>query len=397
MLLSKEAEIGLASHNIEHYEKLGYKITRVIADHGTYRVKHGAKIIVSTTDLPIGSHANVKVECDECREILLMEYRNYLKHVKEDGKYSCNQCANISQGKTYYNTERYKIKLEEMGNSIKLEESAEFINSKTKVFHICPICQLEWNIAPGDVLNGHKMCNKCNTDKQESLMATTLKQVLRHHYLKTEWEYDLGFRGFKNGISKYDIFVPEINTAIECQSRYHDTAEQKSIDNKKREYATSNGYKYVSIDSRNHTPLQSIQIFFPDIKEIPNYVDVKEYTIKNYKYEQVQELLDNGCTYREISDVLNVKHAYIRQIIHRGGLSRPEGHHRSNYNKIVCINTKEIFYSAVEASARYMVNSSGVIKCCKGMRRSAGKHPVTREPLKWMYYNEYYELSQDII
>jgi group I intron endonuclease len=57
--------------------------------------------------------------------------------------------------------------------------------------------------------------------------------------------------------------------------------------------------------------------------------------------------------------------------------------------KCILINTKEIFSTITEASEAYNTDNSSIAKCCKGKRKSAGKHPETREPLRWMFYEDY--------
>lgn len=53
----------------------------------------------------------------------------------------------------------------------------------------------------------------------------------------------------------------------------------------------------------------------------------------------------------------------------------------------MCLNTGEIFNSIVDAENHYGIqNISG---CCIGQIKSAGKHPITKEKLKWMYYENY--------
>lgn len=395
-LISTQAEVVVGGSNVAYYDELGYSIPKYKNIRKDMVVKHGTKIMVNINDLTDCSRAQVNVVCDGINCITPVKenitWKNYLKHVREDGQYFCNQCANTLQGKTYYDTCSYEKKLSKMGNGIKLQENSKFISTKTKMIHICPICNCDWDVRPSDVLKGHSMCDKCNSEKHESVMATTLKQVLKYYYAKTEWEYDLGFRGLKNGVSKYDIFIPELNTVIECQSRYHDTLEQQIIDSNKKEYAIFKGYKYVSIDARNYSVLQVIQMFFPNIKEIPNYIDIKKDTIKTYEYEEVQNLLNKGCTYKDISDLLNIRYEYVRQIIFVGKLSKPKTHYKSNYKRIICVNTKEIFYSAKEILIKKGIDDSSIIKCCRGKSKSAGKHLITGEKLIWMYYEEYLEL-----
>lgn len=56
--------------------------------------------------------------------------------------------------------------------------------------------------------------------------------------------------------------------------------------------------------------------------------------------------------------------------------------------KVMCLNTGEVFNSIHEAGrwCHMKDTSSGdIARCCKGKRKTAGKHPITREKLKWKY------------
>ena len=53
-----------------------------------------------------------------------------------------------------------------------------------------------------------------------------------------------------------------------------------------------------------------------------------------------------------------------------------------------CINTGMIFHSIPEAAAwAHIKSKSNIRECCDGSGRykSAGKHPITGEKLKWEY------------
>ena len=41
-----------------------------------------------------------------------------------------------------------------------------------------------------------------------------------------------------------------------------------------------------------------------------------------------------------------------------------------------------------DASEKYNIDNSGLVKCCKGQYKSAGKHPVTGEKLVWKYIED---------
>lgn len=61
--------------------------------------------------------------------------------------------------------------------------------------------------------------------------------------------------------------------------------------------------------------------------------------------------------------------------------------------KVICFTMNKIFSSMSEAVKYYNksgITTSNIAKCCQGKRLSAGKHPITGEPLKWAYYNEDY-------
>ena len=56
--------------------------------------------------------------------------------------------------------------------------------------------------------------------------------------------------------------------------------------------------------------------------------------------------------------------------------------------KVQCITTKEIFNCIKEAEDFYDIAGTDITKCCRGKRKSAGKHPVTGEKLKWRYIDD---------
>lgn len=68
---------------------------------------------------------------------------------------------------------------------------------------------------------------------------------------------------------------------------------------------------------------------------------------------------------------------------------------RKQTKKVICLNTKEVFESTVEAAKSYGLKfASGISKACKEGCYT-GKHPETKEKLKWMYYEDYLALQGD--
>jgi len=60
-----------------------------------------------------------------------------------------------------------------------------------------------------------------------------------------------------------------------------------------------------------------------------------------------------------------------------------------NCKKVICLTTLECFDKISDVVTKYNINKSHIGECCRGMLKSAGKHPITNEPLKWMFYDEY--------
>ena len=62
-----------------------------------------------------------------------------------------------------------------------------------------------------------------------------------------------------------------------------------------------------------------------------------------------------------------------------------KGDKNPSARKVKCVTTGEVFNTMKEACEKYKVNTSHMCDCCKGKRKSAGKHPVTKEKLIWEY------------
>lgn len=56
--------------------------------------------------------------------------------------------------------------------------------------------------------------------------------------------------------------------------------------------------------------------------------------------------------------------------------------------KVVCLTTNEKFNCIKTAALNYNICATSISQCCKGKRKSAGKHPLTKERLVWRYYDE---------
>jgi len=93
-LITKEIEVSLGVRNIKHFENLGYEIPRYKDVNGKLRTKMNTKIIVKVEDLLPNSCTKVDIQCNGCgKELKNVIWQNYIKYVKNNDKYYCQNCA----------------------------------------------------------------------------------------------------------------------------------------------------------------------------------------------------------------------------------------------------------------------------------------------------------------
>ena len=138
MLLTEEVEVVLTIRVVKYYEKLEYKIPKIINKQGKEVFKLGETIRVKTLDLSKGSHIKVDVLCDRCKvAVVSKEYRTYLKEMRETGLNSCNECRQKSLPDLFF--EKYGVRSTFQMESVKekskltnLERYGEEYPSKSK-------------------------------------------------------------------------------------------------------------------------------------------------------------------------------------------------------------------------------------------------------------------------
>ncbi|PLS19356.1 hypothetical protein CVD28_02775 [Bacillus sp. M6-12] len=283
----------------------------------------------------IGKNNNInkyQVLC-ECTLCNTEFYVNAFNLINEKTK-KCKVCRNKETAKTrniVYQTrckthKEYISALKEIRSPVKVKEGHFYKKVSENLLHVCPSCGQDWNVTPNNILRGTQECICCSSNRKESFMAKVLKQVFKHFHPDTEWEVDLGFRGQKGGVSRYDIYIPSFNLVIECQSAFHDEKERKNHDKKKKVYALEKDYKYIALDSRDYTPLEAIQLFFPFLNKIPNFVDMNKDTTRTWSLKEAQASLNEFHTFKEISEKLGIKPHVISSCINRKLLTKPKGY-----------------------------------------------------------------------
>lgn len=217
--------------------------------------------------------------------------------------------------------------------------SKEYVNNTQKLKFIHKRCGCEFEATLIDMQGRtgsnkswkyYKECPNCNSKKTESNHASILKQVFLHYYPDTELEEKSCINPETNRPLPTDIVNYNLKIAIEVQSAYHDNAHQAMIDKYKKEYWISKGYRFYDPDIRDYSILEMIQIFFPEIKSIPDYIDYN--FSKCIDYTIIQKMLDDGITISKIADQLNIKSGTVRSFITSKKVFLPDDYKNKIFN-----------------------------------------------------------------
>ena len=330
-----------------------------------------------------------KILCPNCgkereNEVTLYAIRNNTLRCKKCKHEQIGKTNSIpKEGNSLYDKDLYnRIKYWDYDKNNDSPKDVSYRSSQKRWF----MCEKEhrFNMPISDVNQG-KWCPHCSNLLKESKMASVLKQVLLNEFPNTIWEYNLGFRGDKGGASHYDIYVPELNLLIECQSDYHDCEEQINLDIKKKQFALDNGYYFLDIDYRDFKPLEAVNLFFPHINQIPEYVDYTRNTRVSWNIDKAQYLLDNtNLNQKEIAEIVGAEIRCFYDKIHREVLILPN--EKSIKIPIVQLSLDGKFISrydyARECELKYGYNVGNICSCCKGNQN-------TYKGCLWMYESDY--------
>lgn len=65
-----------------------------------------------------------------------------------------------------------------------------------------------------------------------------------------------------------------------------------------------------------------------------------------------------------------------------------DGKNHPLHKPIYCPELNSIFWGAKEASDLLGISKGNICSCCRGDLKSAGKHPITGDRLRWFYYED---------
>lgn len=215
-------------------------------------------------------------------------------------------------------------------------------------------------------------------------------------------------------IRYYDTYLPDYNAIIEIHGLQHyqplklngkyssEEIYKQTIeaDRLKYDVAISNGLNYYIINASNQNNL------FEESKKILTFINFSNISkveclrFANYKnIEQECKLWNQGFDTHEIAKKLNKPLSTVQTKLRIGNEcslciydkninmsnSRKSINPSTYSKKVICTTTNKIFSSIKEAGIFY--NTRKISDCLHGRQKTAGKHPITKEPLKWEYYN----------
>lgn len=234
-------------------------------------------------------------------------------------------------------------------------------------------------------------CPHCDCSQLESSHALVLKQVWLHEEKDTVVEDKSCINPSTNHTLPTDIVNHRLKIAIEIQSWFHDFDDQKVKDKIKKDFWINNGYNFYAVDQRDYTILEMIQIFFPHITTIPDYIDF-DYSNK-IDDVKIQRLLNEGKTITETAKIVNCKPHQIYDAMQYGRITYPDNYISSSCSPIVQLdlNGKYIkrYDSMTQAEQDNNINSGNISACINKKRYySSGFY--------WVYESDYLNRNFEI-
>lgn len=153
-----------------------------------------------------------------------------------------------------------------------------------------------------------------------------------------------------------------------------------------------NGWKYACQYWRDH-PEKAQEVYQANAKKVQQWwkEHPEELALNN------QKLVENAAKWRQehpeevkaIMKKVNTSKEKWQQehpIEHQNQIDqwRAAGS-KANSKRVLCITTNEEFESASAAARYYNIPQPNISKCCRGERKSAGKHPETGEKMIWKF------------
>lgn len=275
--------------------------------------------------------------------------------------------------------------------------------SSSKIKTKCPNCNHEKMYRISKLTTRGFSCEKCSSHLSypEKLMMAILEQNnIKFTLQKT-------FDNLPN--KRFDFYIPDFNAVIETHGKQHykdfsktswdNLIKIQKSDAIKKEFCLKNNVMYIEIDC-SYSEMDFIikSVLNSEIKNIIKKIDkinLSERVRELSCYNNIKEIVvdyQNGMLLTDLASKYDFKSAVnVTNLLKRLGIF--ENRPAYNSKKVICLNNNLVFPTIYKASLYANLNNPNknniISLSCKGKRKTAGKHPLTGEPLKWMYYDEY--------
>uniref|UniRef100_A0AAU8GRW0 Homing endonuclease n=1 Tax=Mammaliicoccus phage MSShimriz1 TaxID=3230127 RepID=A0AAU8GRW0_9VIRU len=355
--------------------------------------------IVSQTILIVGTKRKVNRKAYEVQSLVYLDAPTYtvLESKLSNGfQDSYKAGRKVYEGNSIYSVKHIRPYLIDVEESKTVSKG----NSRRKIECMCPDCGYKKNIAPYTLAKHGIMCPICSK-------GTSYPELFMMAYLEVKgikYEYQKVFKDLSN--RRFDFYLPEENIVIEIHGLQHyenstnwnSYYKTRKSDKEKYDYCIKNNIKYVDIDARE----SSYKFIKNNINRsvLPSIVSkekkvIIEYISSNKKYpvKEIINLYQKGFSSIEIGERYNLHYSTIVRILKKSNIilrgAKVKNKPSSKRIPVKCLNTGDIFSHAGDARAKYnLPPKSKIHECCKGKRKSAGKHPITGVPLQWEYVDQ---------
>jgi len=367
--------------------------------------------VLSPRDIGFSANSKYWFKCLDYQEHV-SELKNINGFTHNKGSLTCNQCNSIAY--THPNLVKYLVNKE--------DAYKYSYGTREKLLIKCPDCGQEKEMSIISLINSGFACPKCSDgiSYPEKFFFNFLEQLLDKDFKvqlsKTTFKWCENYR--------YDNYINKINCIVETHGLQHyeepsdkhwmSLQENQENDFDKEWLAKQNKINnYIILDCRK-SEMEWIRDSVMNSR-LPQLLDFKESDIDWLKCHEfacnslvkvVCDLWNNGINnLLDIVDKLLISHNTVRKYLKQGNElewcvynSRIgiDLRNKKHCIKVICLTTGEIFDSQKEAGEKYNIKNCGNISaCCTDKHTSAGKHPITNEPLVWQYYSEYLKLQEN--
>ena len=203
--------------------------------------------------------------------------------------------------------------------------------------------------------------------------------------MKEEWRDIKGYEG------KYQVSnLGRVKSLKDSKENYREKILSNSTD--KRGYSNVNLYKN---GKRNYFKVHRLvaEAFIPNPNNYPqvNHKDENKTNncVSNLEWCTHEYNINYGTRNKRVSEKMKgIEFTEERKKKLSQNHSDYKGSKNPRARKVLCITTGRKFDCIKEALELYSLKEhtkSSITMCCKGKLKSAGKHPVTGESLKWKY------------